>query len=414
MILVGQSIIDEAIGFGIPLCWSSITDQNPSKLKLDDPDRPGVLGKGGYAASINNSGEIVGTILYGDIRTAVYWLNKDEKPIKLRLDGFKGTNGEAYNNNDLGEITGIIDTTYVYWPSYKQAPISLGLNNTPGIRRYGSNNNSRKIVGEISYAGATTSTIVIWDSYEAKTPTVLKDLDGLACKGFVGGINDSGIIVGAFVDGDIEKALVWLNAEDIPKSLSLKGPDGVVGTAGAARYINNSGEIIGRIVYGKDAVAIDVYWTSYLDQTPKSFRLEGEIFDISDTIVPTTTYAPPTTTYVPPTTTYVPPTTTYVPPTTTYVPPTTTAPVISNICFPAGTLITTDQGPVAIERLDTTKHSIAGDPILHVVKTIVLDKYLICFPKHSIKQHMPTQETLLYISSSVSYTHLTLPTTPYV
>ena len=88
------------------------------------------------------------------------------------------------------------------------------------------------------------------------------------------------------------------------------------------------------------------------------------------TTVASTTVAATTTTIAASTTTTTYATTTmYVPPTTA-TPATTTAPVISNICFPAGTLITTDQGPVAIERLDTTRHSIAGDPILHVVKTI--------------------------------------------
>ena len=48
---------------------------------------------------------------------------------------------------------------------------------------------------------------------------------------------------------------------------------------------------------------------------------------------------------------------------------------ISNICFPAGTPVKTDQGIVPIDIIDTNKHTINGQDILHITKTITLDPY---------------------------------------
>ena len=67
----------------------------------------------------------------------------------------------------------------------------------------------------------------------------------------------------------------------------------------------------------------------------------------------------------------------------------------SNICFPAGTPIETDQGKVNIELLDPRIHTIKGKPILHITKTVTLDKYLIAFEKNSVSRNMPTEKTLM-------------------
>jgi hypothetical protein len=75
--------------------------------------------------------------------------------------------------------------------------------------------------------------------------------------------------------------------------------------------------------------------------------------------------------------------------------PTPTPTPISNICFPAGTPIQTDQGILPIEKLDKTVHTIRGLPILHVTRTVTLDKYLIAFAPHSIGRHIPTARTIM-------------------
>ena len=68
---------------------------------------------------------------------------------------------------------------------------------------------------------------------------------------------------------------------------------------------------------------------------------------------------------------------------------------ISNICFPAGTPITTDQGLINIEHLDKLQHTIASQPITHITQTRTLDKYLISFEKNSIARNVPTQQTVM-------------------
>jgi hypothetical protein len=77
--------------------------------------------------------------------------------------------------------------------------------------------------------------------------------------------------------------------------------------------------------------------------------------------------------------------------TDTPTPPTPT----SNICFPAGTPIQTDQGIVNIEQLDKNIHTINSQPILQVTKTVTLDKYLICFEKSSLGRNIPNKKTIM-------------------
>jgi hypothetical protein len=67
----------------------------------------------------------------------------------------------------------------------------------------------------------------------------------------------------------------------------------------------------------------------------------------------------------------------------------------SNICFPAGTPIETDQGIVNIDLLDPRIHTIKGESILHITKTVTLDKYLIAFEKNSVSRNIPTEKTLM-------------------
>jgi len=69
--------------------------------------------------------------------------------------------------------------------------------------------------------------------------------------------------------------------------------------------------------------------------------------------------------------------------------------VPSNICFPAGTLIRTDQGEVAIEHLQRGKHTLGRKTIKHITQTISTDKYLIRVEKGAFGKNKPTQLTLM-------------------
>jgi hypothetical protein len=76
-----------------------------------------------------------------------------------------------------------------------------------------------------------------------------------------------------------------------------------------------------------------------------------------------------------------------------YIPPETP---FSNVCFPEGTLITTDQGQVPIEQINPSKHTIRKQEIVGITKTISQDKYLVCIEKDALAKNIPSKTT--YIS----------------
>jgi len=75
----------------------------------------------------------------------------------------------------------------------------------------------------------------------------------------------------------------------------------------------------------------------------------------------------------------------------------------SDICFPAGTPIDTDQGVVSIEQLNTNRHSINGQVIRCITKTVTLDKYLIRFEKDSIEKNVPNKTTVMSKKHKILY-----------
>jgi len=96
---------------------------------------------------------------------------------------------------------------------------------------------------------------------------------------------------------------------------------------------------------------------------------------------------------------------------TTVVPPTATPapPPISNICFPAGTPIKTDQGVVAIDQIDTGYHTIGRKRILDITQTTTLDRYLVKFHKHCISFNVPSADTLMTKDHKVKYNNKLVP-----
>lgn len=81
----------------------------------------------------------------------------------------------------------------------------------------------------------------------------------------------------------------------------------------------------------------------------------------------------------------------------------------SNICFPAGTPVKTDQGIVPIERIDINRHSINGQDIQHITQTVTLDKYLICFPKDSLYLNYPNKTTVMTKDHKIEYNGQMVP-----
>ena len=77
--------------------------------------------------------------------------------------------------------------------------------------------------------------------------------------------------------------------------------------------------------------------------------------------------------------------------------------VISNICFIAGTPITTDQGNIPIELINPDIHTIHNNKIVAITKTITQDTYLVCFEKHSLGLNKPNKKTITSKHHKVYY-----------
>ena len=88
------------------------------------------------------------------------------------------------------------------------------------------------------------------------------------------------------------------------------------------------------------------------------------------------------------------------------IPPTTT---ISDICFPAGTPVKTDQGLIPIEQIDTQVHTLYGQEIIHITQTVTLDKYLICFEKNALGRNMPSATTLMTKDHKIMFKNKLVP-----
>ena len=75
----------------------------------------------------------------------------------------------------------------------------------------------------------------------------------------------------------------------------------------------------------------------------------------------------------------------------------------SNICFPKGTPVKTDQGEIAIDKLDHKTNTIRGRKIVAVTQTLSDEQAIICFEKDSIKQNIPSQRTVISQNHKVFY-----------
>jgi hypothetical protein len=245
-------------------------------------------------------------------------------------------------------------------------PIALNLNLNGAIAgvAYGINSLGQ-IVGSIN-DGANVLIPVTWANADPLTPPTALNIN---LNGVIGGratgINTLGQIVGYLIDSQLGNTPVtWANADPLTPPIVLNfNLNGAIG--GAALGINTLGQIVGSIYDSADVAAIPVSWADADPLTvPIALNLNlngaisGVAFGIND---------PPTPTPLP----------------------------MSNICFPAGTPIKTDQGIVNIESLDKHTHTINKQTILHITQTVTLDKYLIKFERHALSRNYPTQKTIM-------------------
>jgi hypothetical protein len=69
--------------------------------------------------------------------------------------------------------------------------------------------------------------------------------------------------------------------------------------------------------------------------------------------------------------------------------------IISNICFPAGTPIVTNQGIIAINKINPEIHTIRNKKIVAITKTVSPDKYLVRFEKDALAANLPSEATTM-------------------
>jgi hypothetical protein len=75
-----------------------------------------------------------------------------------------------------------------------------------------------------------------------------------------------------------------------------------------------------------------------------------------------------------------------------------------NICFPAGTPISTDSGDIVIEELNPELHTINNKKIKLITKTCAsLDEFLVCFEKNSLYPNYPKEKTIMSSAHKILY-----------
>jgi len=89
-------------------------------------------------------------------------------------------------------------------------------------------------------------------------------------------------------------------------------------------------------------------------------------------------------------------------------------PAISNICFPAGTLIMTDQGVIPIEKIIPLVHTICDKTIVHITQTITIDNYLVGFEENSLGKHCPNRKTLMSKDHKIMYKGKMVPASKFM
>ncbi len=67
----------------------------------------------------------------------------------------------------------------------------------------------------------------------------------------------------------------------------------------------------------------------------------------------------------------------------------------SNYCFPKGTPILTDQGEIAIEKINPDIHTIQKKKIVGIIKSFNIDDYFVSFEKDSLGPNVPSQTTII-------------------
>jgi hypothetical protein len=356
----------------------SLTEDNKIFIPVywtDPTATPQVLThfQGGYAYGINSSQQIVGVAGFSDgtLPGPAYWPAPDASPLPLAtLPDYPV--GLAYGINNSQQIVGAFlnitnaKASPVYWSSPTALPQSLPMLSgyTEGLA-YGINN-SQQIIGML--VNNATAILVYWSTPKTP-PQQIRDIDlDIFASGFIklADINDSQQMVSFNVVNTLPIPSYSPNLTSSPQALPVL-PDYLVGIASG---INNSQQIVGTLGFGKDLIPF--YWSSPTAPPQPLALLPGYTQGLASGI-------------------------------------NDTAQVISNICFLSGTPIQTNQGIIAIEKLNTNLHTINNQPIKHITQTTTLDKYLICFQKDALGRNVPCATTIMSKEHKIDFEGQLIP-----
>jgi hypothetical protein len=78
-------------------------------------------------------------------------------------------------------------------------------------------------------------------------------------------------------------------------------------------------------------------------------------------------------------------------------------PLTIGICFPAGTPVTTDQGIIAIEKINPDVNTIRGKKIVAITKTVTPQHHLVKITKDALFMNTPSRNTLISMNHCVLY-----------
>ena len=81
--------------------------------------------------------------------------------------------------------------------------------------------------------------------------------------------------------------------------------------------------------------------------------------------------------------------------------------------FPAGTLVTTDQGPARIQDLDPAVHTINGEAVEEVT-TLAAPNPVVCFMKDAFKPGYPCAHTFMHPEHQLFYLGKMVPAGSFV
>jgi hypothetical protein len=77
--------------------------------------------------------------------------------------------------------------------------------------------------------------------------------------------------------------------------------------------------------------------------------------------------------------------------------------VAALICFPAGTPVLTDQGEIAIDKIDPKKHTIRANKIEGITTTIGIEDYVVMIKKDAFSEYVPCRDTLISANHKIVF-----------